>query len=263
MITMNILCIGDVTGSIGCKFLLNTLPSLKRSESIDLCIVNGENSADGNGITVQSADMIFAAGADVITGGNHTLRRREVFDRLNSDEFMLRPQNISSNAPGSGYCAVDLGRTRVAVINLIGRVYMNDAASPFTAADELLSKVEADGIKTVIVDFHAEATAEKKALGYYLDGRASAVFGTHTHVATSDCQLLPKGTGFMTDIGMTGPVDSVLGVKPELSLARIKDGAPVKFELSSGKCRLDGCVLNIDEKSGACKAIRSVHIEEL
>lgn len=259
---MNILCIGDVTGSIGCRFLLKTLPSLKRRENADICIVNGENSADGNGMTPGSADMLFAAGADVITGGNHTFRRKEVYDRLDSDGFLLRPQNALGDAPGKGYCVVDLGRTRVAVINLIGRVYLPEAENPFTAADELIERAQADGVKVIIADIHAEATSEKKALGYYLDGRASAVFGTHTHVATSDCQILPKGTGFITDIGMTGPKDSVLGVKKELSLAKIKDGVSVKFELADGSCRLDGCVFEIDDKTGLCSSIRSVHCEE-
>lgn len=259
---MNILCIGDVTGSIGCEFLIKTLPLLKRREDIDICIVNGENSADGNGITPASADMLFAAGADVITGGNHTFRRKEVFERLDSDEFILRPQNVLGDAPGKGYCVVDLGRTRVAVINLIGRVYMNDAKNPFTISDEIIEKLTSDGIKTIIIDFHAEATAEKKALGYYLDGKASAVFGTHTHVATSDLQILNKGTGFVTDIGMTGPENSVLGVKSELSIAKIKDGAPIKFELAGGSCQLDGCIFQVDEKSGLCKSVRSVHLKE-
>lgn len=260
---MNILCIGDVTGSIGCEFLIKNLASLKHREHIDLCIVNGENSADGNGITPLSAEMLFTAGADVVTGGNHTFRRKEIFENLESDPFLLRPENTIGDAPGKGYCVVDLGKYQVAVINLIGRVYLNDAENPFLIADKLLGKITADKIKIIIVDFHAEATAEKKALAYYLDGRVSAVFGTHTHVATSDYQILPEGTGYVTDIGMTGPKNSVLGVRKELSIAKIKDGAPVKFELANGKCQLDGCIFEIDEKSGKCISVRNINLKEI
>lgn len=257
---MRILCVGDVCGHIGCEYLKRILPKLKCDENIDCCIVNGENSADGNGITPLSAEALFTAGADVITGGNHSLRRREVFDRLDRDEFLLRPHNMITTAPGKGYSVVDLGHTRLAVINLVGRVYLPDANSPFDAADELVKKAEADGISIILVDFHAEATSEKKALAYFLDGRVSAVFGTHTHVLTADEQVLENGCGFITDIGMTGPVDSVLGVKKELSLARIKDGTPVKFELADGKCMLNGCIFEIDRKSGKTVSVKRINI---
>lgn len=257
---MRILTVGDVCGSIGCSFLMRTLPKIKAENKIDLCIVNGENSADGNGITKSSAEAVYAAGADVITGGNHSLRRREIFDRLESDPFLLCPENMKTSVPTKGYTEVDLGSTTAAVINLAGRVYMPDADNPFDAADKLAEKARAGGIKIIMVDFHAEATSEKKALAYYLDGRVSAVFGTHTHVATADEQILPGGTGFITDIGMTGPDDSVLGVKKELSLTRIKDGAMVKFELADGKCRLDGCIFDIDAKSGKTVAVKRINI---
>ena len=256
---MNILCVGDVCGSIGCRHLLKLLPKIKRENNIDLVIVNGENSADGNGITPQSADMIFAAGADVITGGNHSFRRKEIFERYDSDSFLLRPHNINFRH-GSGYTKIDLGAELVAVINLVGRVYMPDAAEPFEIAKALVEKAHSNGIKTIVVDFHAEATAEKKALAYYLDGLASVVFGTHTHVATADEQILPLGTGFITDIGMTGPNDSILGVKKELSIMRIKDGTPVKFELAEGDCRLDACIFEIDRKSGKVLNVKRINV---
>lgn len=259
---MNILCIGDVTGDIGCQYLKRILPDLKRELWADITIVNGENSADGNGITPYSADSLFAAGADVITGGNHSLRRREVFERLESDPFLLRPQNMSKNAHGKGYCVLDLGRTKAAVINLTGRVYMPDAADPFKTADELIEKAKSDSIKYIIIDFHAEATAEKIALGHFVDGKVSAVFGTHTHVMTADSKILPNGTGFITDIGFTGPVDSVLGVKKELSMARIKDGTPVKFTLAEGKCALNGVLFELDDKTGLCKSVQTIVREE-
>ncbi len=257
---MRILCVGDVCGSIGCDYLKRVLPKLKRDEKIDCCIVNGENSADGNGITPFSADSLYAAGADIITGGNHSLRRREVFEALESDPYLLRPHNMITTGPGKGYTTFDLGYTRLAVINLVGRVYLPEANDPFLAADELIEAAENDGINIILVDFHAEATSEKKALAIYLDGRVSAVFGTHTHVQTADEQILPNGCGFISDIGMTGPIDSVLGVKKELSLARIKDGTPVKFLLADGKCQLDGCVFDIDGKTGKTTAVKRIKL---
>lgn len=257
---MRILTVGDVCGSVGCNFLLKILPKLKADNKIDLCIVNGENSADGNGITPHSADMLYAAGADVITGGNHSMRRREVFDRLDSDPYLLRPENMHTSGAGKGYAEVDLGHTQLAVINLIGRVYLPEADDPFSTADRLIEKAKQNGIKMILVDFHAEATAEKKALAFHLDGKASAVFGTHTHVPTADEQILPCGTGYISDIGMTGPDDSILGVKKELSIARIKDGTPVKFELAEGKCRLDGCIFDIDKSTGKCISVTRVNI---
>ncbi len=257
---MRILTVGDVCGSIGCEFLLKTLPKLKADNRIDLCIVNGENSADGNGITPRSADMLYSAGADVITGGNHSMRRREIFDRLDSDSFLLRPENMHTSGSGKGYSEVDLGARRVAVINLTGRIYMPEAEDPFSAADRLVETATKNGIKIIMVDFHAEATSEKKALAYYLDGRVSAVFGTHTHVATADEQILENGTGYISDIGMTGPDNSILGVKPELSIAKIKDNAPVKFELADGKCRLDGCIFEIDNQTGKTVSVERMSI---
>lgn len=258
---MRILTVGDVCGNIGCEFLLKTLPKLKNDNKIDLCIVNGENSADGNGITPHSTDMLLAAGADVITGGNHSMRRREIFDRLDSDPFILRPHNMHTSGTGKGYAEVDLGARRVAVINLAGRVYMPEAEDPFQAADLLVSKAKDDGIRIILIDFHAEATAEKKALAYYLDGKVSVVFGTHTHVQTADEQILEHGTGYISDIGMTGPDNSILGVKPELSIAKIKDNAPVKFELAKGKCRLDGCIFEIDNNTGKTVSVERVCVK--
>ncbi len=257
---MRILTVGDVCGNIGCEFLLKTLPKIKQEYKIDLCIVNGENSADGNGITPHSADMLYAAGADVITGGNHSLRRKEVFDKMDSDPYLLRPENMHTSGAGKGYAEIDLGYRQIAVINLAGRVYMPEADDPFACADLLVNKAKQNGINIILVDIHAEATAEKKALAYYLDGKVSAVFGTHTHVPTADEQVLPNGTGYISDIGMTGPDDSILGVKPELSIAKIKDNAPVKFELASGKCRLDGCIFDIDQRFGKCLSATRINI---
>lgn len=258
---MRILCIGDVCGNIGCSFLLKNLSKLKSDEKIDICIVNGENSADGNGISLQSADMIFTAGADVITGGNHSFKRKEIYDRFENDEFLLCPQNATVDAPKKGIATVDLGYTQISVLNLCGRVYMNDAENPFTHADSLIGEAHSKGSKIIILDFHAEATAEKLALAHYLDGKVSAVFGTHTHVATADEKILPGGTGYITDIGMTGPADSILGVKTELSIAKIKDGAPVKFELATGECKMEGCIFEVDNSSGKCRSVKRISIK--
>lgn len=257
---MKILAIGDVCGQSGCDFLIKTLPKVKSDNKIDLCIVNGENSSDGNGITPHSAEMLNAAGADVITGGNHSMRRREIFSRFDDDPFLLRPENLHTSGPGKGYAEIDLGFASAAVISLAGRVYMPESDDPFAAADRLLEKAHASGIKVTVIDFHAEATSEKKALACYLDGRVSAVFGTHTHVPTADEQILPGGTGFITDIGMTGPDDSILGVRKELSIAKIKDGASVKFVLADGRCRLDGCIFEVDGKTGLTVGVKRINI---
>lgn len=255
---MKILCIGDVCGSAGCAAFEDTALSLKRELCADLIIVNGENSADGNGILPHSANRLFNGGADVITGGNHTLRRYEIHPELEENFRLLRPHNFPSNAPGGGYALIDCGRTSVAVINLLGTVYMESNSCPFCCADELIARAKADNAKIIIVDFHAEATSEKRAMGFYLDGRVSAVFGTHTHVLTADEQLLPNGTAYITDIGMTGPVQSVLGVKYEASLARIKDKMPARFIIAEGECYINGILLEIDDKTGKAISIKRI-----
>ena len=201
---MRILCIGDVVGSIGCRFLREKLPALKRVKGVDLVICNGENSADGNGITPASAQFLFNSGVDAITLGNHTYRRKEAFELLDESPFIARPANFPDGlAPGHGVIALDLGRCVVRILD------------------------NASG-KIVIVDFHAEATSEKRAMGYYLDGNVSAVFGTHTHVQTSDAQVLPNGTGYITDVGMTGTVHSVLGVKTDIIINKFNFSFKIK-----------------------------------
>ena len=203
---MRILCIGDVVGSIGCEFLRNNLPTLKKVKGIDFVICNGENSAP------VSAKHLFDSGVDAITLGNHSFRRKEVYDCLDSNPFIVRPANFPENStPGKGIINVDTGRRIVSIINIMGNSYMdNNLNCAFECVDKMIKQAES---KIIIVDFHAEATGEKRAMGYYLDGRVSAMFGTHTHVQTSDAQVLPKGTGYITDTGMTGTIHSVLGVK--------------------------------------------------
>ena len=255
---MNILCIGDVVGSIGCRHLQAVLPRIKRELAVDVCIVNGENSADGNGITPASAGYIFDAGADVITGGNHTFRRHEFYSLLEENEFLLRPANLPVGTPGRGMTVVDRGRYQVTVINLQGTVYMEALTSPFESLDSLLK--EAGNPKFCIVDFHAEATAEKRCLAAYADGRISALFGTHTHVATADEQVLPGGTGFITDVGMTGPVQSCLGVKTELALEKMLTKLPVRFATAEGECAMDGVLFTLDDKTGKCVSAQRIRV---
>lgn len=261
MLLMKVLAIGDVCGSIGCNTLRKTLPNLKKQLNIDFTVINGENSADGNGITPESADMLFSCGADVITGGNHSLRRKEIQEMTEENRFLLRPHNLSEELPGKGYCLVDCGYTLVAVINLSGKVYLDSLAAscPFEQADILIEQAKKDCAKIILVDFHAEATSEKRALGIYLDGKVSAFWGTHTHVQTNDAQILPNGTGYITDLGMTGPIQSVLGVKSSIIISRFKNkNTNEKFVLADGECMLNGCIFDIDKNTGL-----TTHIEPI
>lgn len=247
---MKILAIGDVVSNQGCEYLRENLFALKREYKADLVIVNGENSAVGNGILPQSARFIFDSGADVITLGNHALKRREIYDFLEENEFIIRPANYHKNAPGKGTAILDKGAYKVAVINLQGAVYLDNIENPFDAIEREIAFAKSEGANVIIVDFHAEASSEKRAMGFYLDGRVSAIFGTHTHVQTSDEQILPSGTGYITDIGMTGPYYSVLGVTPENAIEKMKTNLPVRFTNPEGPCVLEGCCFEIDTKSG-------------
>ncbi len=259
---MKILCVGDVCGSVGCATVRDKLPKVKREYGIDLTIINGENSADGNGITPASAASLFCYGADVITGGNHTLRRAEIYPLLDSNPNLLRPDNLPEAQFGSGYCLYDMGKTQVAVINLSGKIFLEtlNAENPFIAADQLIDRAKKDGAKIIIVDFHAEATSEKRALGLYLDGRVSVFFGTHTHIQTADEQILPSGTGYITDLGMTGPKHSVLGVKSDIIISRLKDKNMQKFELADGECILNACIFTVDDVSSTVTQIERIYI---
>lgn len=255
---MNVLCIGDVVGSAGCSHLRQVLPGVKRHYAVDLCVVNGENAADGNGLTPSAASHLFDSGADVITGGNHIYRRRELYEMLETEPFLLRPANYPVSAPGSGMCVVDRGRFQITVINLMGVVYMDPLACPFETLDRLLES--AGHPRFCIVDFHAEATAEKKALAFYADGRLSALLGTHTHVQTADEQILEGGTGFLTDLGMTGPVRSVLGVRPEQAVAKMREKLPVRFATAEGPCMMNAALLTLDDATGKTTAIERLDI---
>ena len=256
---MRIMCIGDVVGSLGCAFLRSHLPSFKKLRGIDLVICNGENSSDGNGVTPRSADYLFSSGVDVITLGNHSFRRPEVYPYLDEQPYIVRPCNFpAGTTPGKGYCIVDMGYTTVAVINAMGQEAIDaHLDNPFTAVDRLLGEIDS---KVILVDFHAEATSEKRAMGFYLDGRVSAVFGTHTHVMTADAEVLPGGTGYITDLGMTGTIDSVLGVKKEIIINRFITKLPGRFENADGRCKLDCTVFEIDRGSGKCTSAVSYEL---
>ena len=256
---MKILAIGDVVGSVGCEFLRDTLPDLKKAHGIDLVIANGENSADGNGITPFSANHLFGSGVDVITTGNHSFRRREIFPKFESEPHLIRPANFPSrNTPGSGICTVDMLKTKVIIINLMGTIFMESIDCPFKTIDRILDKVDKNAI--IIVDFHAEATSEKRTLGYYLDGKVSAFFGTHTHVPTADESIFPKGTGYITDVGMTGVINSALGVKFELVIRKLKTKMPVRFENATGKCKMDCIIFDIDEHTKRTRGVNRLTI---
>lgn len=253
---MNILFIGDIVGQTSADFLVSRLPALKKQYHTDVVIANGENSADGNGITPFSANLLLNGGVDVITTGNHCFRRREMNDLYETSDIIIRPANLG-NVVGKGVCILDMGRTRLAVINLIGMAFMDNCDNPFNYIDKLLTKIDT---KNIIVDFHAEATSEKKAMGYYLEGRVSAVIGTHTHVQTADEQILGGHTGFITDAGFTGAKESVLGIDKEVIIARLTTYYPRKHTYPEGEIMINGVSLTIDEKTGKCTAIERINI---
>lgn len=256
---MKLFCIGDVVGRVGCDHLAAVLPRFRRENNIDMVICNGENSADGNGITPSSADFLLDHGVDVITTGNHSFRRRECYDYYDSREQIVRPANYpAKTTPGRGYTVFDMLRYRVGVVNLMGTMYLDALENPFDCLDKVLEELK--GCAVTVVDFHAEATSEKRALGYYADGRVSVVFGTHTHVQTADECILPNGTGYITDIGMTGPADSVLGVKKEIVIAKFREHMPVKFETAGGACKMGCCLFDIDEKTGKTRSVQRLSL---
>ncbi len=248
---MKLLFIGDVVGDVGCRFLQKKLPALKRELGVDMTVVNGENSADGNGITTFSARQLKQAGADIITTGNHAFQRKNEL-RLFDDPCILRPANYGSACPGKGVTVYDMGSLRAAVINLMGVLYMEQLDNPFDTADRLLQELDTP---LIFVDFHAEATSEKRALGFYLAGRVTAVLGTHTHVQTADACILEGGTGYLTDAGMTGVEHSVLGVDRQTAIDRLHLHLPIRFREAEGRCFLNGVVVEAEKKCGKCTKI--------
>jgi metallophosphoesterase (TIGR00282 family) len=251
---MHILFIGDVVGNAGCTFLEKKLPQLKRKYQIDLTVVNGENSAQGNGITKYSMEQLFSAGADIITTGNHCFQRREALS-IYEKETVLRPVNFPDSCPGHGVTIWDNGPFQVAVINLMGTAYMDPLDNPFTVIEQLLPTLPT---KNILVDFHAEATAEKKAMGYFLAGKVSAVLGTHTHVQTADETILQQHTGYLTDVGMTGAEESILGVTIKPALDRFRFRFAQRFTEAQDPCFGNAVHLELDTSCVKCMKIERI-----
>jgi metallophosphoesterase (TIGR00282 family) len=257
--TVNILAVGDVSGSAGLEFLTKKLRAFRKQQNIGFTVVNGEN-ASIFGLTVDQAEALFDAGADVVTLGNHTWDKREMIGYLDDCRYILRPANYAPQVPGRGWGVFETPFGDIRVINLIGRCHMDFGPdNPFFESDRILKQSE---VKITLVDFHAEITSEKQAMGFYLDGRISAVWGTHTHVQTSDARVLPKGTGYITDLGMTGPVLSVIGIKPEQSISKFLGNPPQRYESAGGAAKLEGAVFRIDTETGKCAGVEAIRITE-
>ena len=251
---MNILAIGDIVGNIGVKELQKRLPELKKQYNIDFCIVNGENSAEGMGITEKNFKDILKAGANCVTMGNHTWGKKEIFKFIDHPQ-LLRPINYPEGVCGKGYYIYTCNEKKIAVINAMGRAEINvQTENPFIIVKKVIDKIK-NKVDMIFLDFHAEATAEKQAMGYFLDGEITAMFGTHSHVQTADEKILEKGTGYITDIGMTGPKISVLGMNKEAALKRFLTALPEKYRVADGECILNGCVFKIDDSTNKVKEI--------
>jgi len=253
---INLLFIGDIFGSVGRGLVSRHLPSIVSSENIQLTIANGENAAGGFGITPQLAEELFGYGVDVLTGGNHSWDKREIYDYLPREPRLLRPANYSQELPGSGVIVVTARNgVEVAVINLQGRAMMSPIDCPFRKADEILAHLP-ENVRVKFVDFHAELTSEKMAMGWYLDGRVTAVIGTHTHVPTADTRILTNGTAYQTDAGMTGPYHSVIGVDKDIILQRFLTQLPVRMEAARHGGELHAVIVEADETTGRATAVR-------
>ncbi len=258
---VRILFISDIVGKPGRQAVSMELHRLVDRYAIDFVIANGENAAGGFGITEDIAKELFELGISVITSGNHIWDKRESYDYLNREKRLLRPANYPESAPGHGSVVYTTpGGSKVAVLNLEGRAFMNNLECPFRTADREISRLNEE-TSVLIIDFHAEATSEKLALGWYLDGRVSALIGTHTHVQTSDERLLPKGTAYITDAGMTGSFDSVIGIKKEIAIEKFLSQIPVRFEVAKKDTRLNAVTMEIDEESGKAFAIERISIQ--
>lgn len=253
---MNILCIGDIVGKPGREVLAKQLPLIKKEQAIDFVIANGENAAGGSGLLPKQADEIFAAGVDVITLGDHVWDKQEITDYLEKDRRIIRPANFPEGAPGRGWTVIDAPNgTKVGVINLLGRSFMRyNVTCPFRMLDQALQEISSL-TAVVVLDMHAETTSEKVAIGHYANGRASLVFGTHTHIQTADEKILSEGTAYITDLGMTGPYDSVIGQNKEKIIKRFLTSMPQKFEVAEADAKLCGVVISVDKKTGRASGI--------
>ncbi len=256
---IKILCLGDVVSPDGLSFLESggTLRKLREELGADLVIANGENSADVNGISTTSAKRLYDCGVDIITGGNHTWKWQEVYGMLDDAEYMIRPANYPDEAPGIGYILTEAKGYPVLVMNVVGRVFMEPVEAPEKAIEKILSSMKGK-YSVSICDVHAEATSEKLFIGRYFDGRLSAVFGTHTHVQTADETVFPGGTGYITDVGMCGSENGIIGVKTENIIQKFTTKIPVRFEKAHGNCYINGILFEIDESSGKCTGVKRI-----
>ena len=254
---LNILAIGDVVGEEGLKHLERYLRQVQKIKGIHFTVVNGEN-ASGVGLTPDQAWRMYDAGADAVTLGNHTFGKMQIRSFLDDTRWILRPANYTGRMPGHGWEIFDVNGVRIRVVNLIGRCDLAwGTDNPFTTVDRILERGKAD---ITLVDFHAEATSEKLAMGYYLDGRVSVLWGTHTHVPTADERVYPGGMGYITDLGMTGPVESVLGIEPEQSIENFLGGLPGRYRPAEGPCKMQGCVFTVETATGKCVAVERIDI---
>jgi hypothetical protein len=259
---MNVIIIGDIVGKPGRTILTATLKRLKEKHEAEFVIANVENAAEGAGVVPKVGDEILAAGVDVMTSGNHIFDKKEVIPYIENQPRLLRPANYAPDAPGRGlWLGSTASGTPLAVINIQGRIFMPPSDCPFRTADRLIAEI-GNRARVIIVDHHAEATSEKQAMGRYLDGRVSAVVGTHTHVQTADEQILPGGAAYITDLGMTGPYDSVIGVESQLVITRFVRGMPSRYHPASGSPQLHGAVVEIDERSGKAVSVLRLQVKE-
>ncbi len=256
---MKILLIGDIVGVCGTNFIKENLSSIAKQYGIDMIIANGENSAKGNGIDKASAETLISAGVDVITTGNHVWHKYEMLDYIETNENVIRPANYPPNTPGYGYVIYKVMGTKVLVMNVLGTVYLDSLACPFETVEKILKREEGS-YDISILDVHAEATSEKAAIARYFDGRITAVVGTHTHVQTADERLLPNGTAFITDLGMTGAYESILGVETERVLSRFLTKMPARFVQAEGECQFNAAIVTVDESTNKATKIERVFI---
>lgn len=259
---MKILIVGDIVGSPGRAVFTREVKRMREEGTVDFVVANAENAAGGRGIIPRLCDELYEAGADLLTLGDHAWDQKDLIPRINEDKRIIRPANFAPGCPGRGWITMDTPETKITIVNLVGRVFMQATDCPFRKIDEILDRPAAELGKVILVDFHAEATSEKIAMGWHLDGRVTALTGTHTHVQTSDERILPKGTAYITDLGMTGPKDSVLGRGKESILRRFQTGMPTQFKIATENVVMEGILLNVDHNTGKARGIERIRQPE-
>ncbi len=252
-----LLAIGDVVGPAAVKYISENLWGFRKANKIDMVVCNAENASLGNGLDPQSADSLIESGCDALTGGNHIFRKREIRHYLDSSRTLVRPANYPYGTPGCGYTNINIDGYRVLVINVLGTIYLEPLACPFSTVERILER-EVGRYDFAVLDIHAEATSEKIALGRYFDGRINVIFGTHTHVATADTTILPNGSGYVTDLGMSGPPDGVLGVRADIIIEKLRTKLPIKFELAEGAPEVNGVIFTLDKLSGKAVSVERI-----